>query len=100
MDELVSSPAIGYEYMILEMMPDATERCMLLPLVEEIAEVNKAKSIEETLESSHDAWLFLAIREAMSSQKTLDHSNYHGLDYIECLDPELLTANFLDLPEM
>ncbi|CAN6452900.1 unnamed protein product [Victoria cruziana] len=73
---------------------------MVLPLVEEIAEANKAKSIEETLESSDDAWLFLAIQEAMSSQQTIDHNSYEDLDYIECFDPELLTTNFLDLPEV
>ncbi|CAN6452899.1 unnamed protein product [Victoria cruziana] len=100
MDEPVSSPAVGYEYMIPEMMLDAAEGCMVLPLVEEIAEANKAKSIEETLESSDDAWLFLAIQEAMSSQQTIDHNSYEDLDYIECFDPELLTTNFLDLPEV
>ncbi|KAF3793074.1 CTD small phosphatase-like protein 2 [Nymphaea thermarum] len=98
--EPVSSSVVGYESMIPEMVPDATEQCMLLPFLEEIVEANKVKSIEEALVNSDDTCLFLAIQEAMSSQQTIDHSSYEDLDYMEYFVPELLIANFSDHSEV
>ncbi|XP_031477280.1 uncharacterized protein LOC116248558 [Nymphaea colorata] len=100
---LMSNSCLDYECIHPEMIFDATERCMILPFLEETAENNNfdyAGSVEDAMLNSDDGCLFLAIHQGKPSQQKLGYkSSYEDLDDTEYFDPQLFIGNSLEISE-
>ncbi|CAN6443949.1 unnamed protein product [Victoria cruziana] len=99
----MSNSCLDYEYIHPEMIFDVTERCMILPFLEESAENNNADyagPIEDAMLNSDDGCLFLAIHQAKSSQQKLSYKgSYEDLDDTDYFDPQLFIGNSLEISD-
>ncbi|KAJ6838613.1 CTD small phosphatase-like protein 2 isoform X1 [Iris pallida] len=80
---------------------DNEDTCMMLPSLEnavDLSSICEDISVEDTLRSSDDSFLYLAIQQLTSKPETEISYNYYDLDEVE-FDPQLFLRNFPDLLE-